>query len=148
VEVADAKRILFEASRLRVPNIREAKAGEGVVRHTRQDEKIHLLETYAVDAARWRSHLEEARLWMDEVVHRLNNEWIKVEGWEANLPEGKKPKDATKEVIAEAKRKTRPDLFDALDEARHVSRQLSAQVRRIEKDEERVSRIYTFIVGA
>lgn len=145
MEVTDAKRILFEASRLRVPNIREAKAGD---RHSTQDSKVHMLEGHAVDAARWRSHLEEARLWMDEVVHRLNNEWIKVEGWEANLPVGKKPKDATKEGISEAKRKTRPDLFDALEEARYLSRQLSAQVRRIEKDEERVSRIYTFITGA
>lgn len=146
MEIADCKRILFEASRLRVPKLR-VRPEDGEPAHSAA-EKVHLLECHAVDAARWRSHLEEARLWVDEVVHRLNNEWIKIEGWEANLPEGKKPKEATKEVIADAKRKTRPDLFDALDEARYLVGQLKAQVRRIEKDEERVSRIYTFITGA
>ena len=146
MEVSDAKRILFEASRLRVPKLRQEREGDQPP-HTAQ-EKVHLLECYAVDAARWRSHLEEARLWMDEIEHRLKNEWVKIEGWEENLPDGKKPKDATKEVITDAKRKTRPDLFDALDEARYLGGQLRAQVRRVEKDEERVSRIYTFITGA
>jgi len=140
-----AREILFEASRLRVPKFRHEPEGDKA-RHTQQ-EKVHLLECWAVDAARWRSFLEEARLWMDEAVHRLTLEWQALDNWEENLPEGKKAKDATKEVITEAKRKTNPDLFKGLSDGKHLVSQLSGQIRRIEKDEERVSRIYTFITG-
>ncbi len=145
MEIERAREILFEASRLRVPKFRHQREGD-LPPHSQQ-EKVHLLECYSVDAARWRSFLEEARLYVDEAVQRLSLDWRALEGWEENLPEGKKLKDATKEVITEAKRKTNDDLWRSLENGRHLVKQLSGQIRRIEKDEERVSRLYTFITG-
>lgn len=141
-----AKEILFEASRLRVPKFRQENEGDKL-KHTTQ-EKVHLLECWAIDAARWRSHLEEARLWMDEASYRLGMDWKKLDGWEEFLPEGKRVKDAKRDEVLEAKRLVSPDLFDGLEKAKHLVKQLSDQIRRIEKDEDRVSRIYTFLTGA
>lgn len=140
-----AREILFEASRLRVPKLRQKAEGD-LPPHT-QHEKVHLLECFCVDAARWRSYLEEARLWMDEAAHRVSLDWQALEGWEEHLAEGKKPKEATKEVISEAKRKKDPDLWRSVHNSKKLVSQLSDQIRRIEKDEERVSRLYTFITG-
>lgn len=141
-----AKKILFEASRLRVPHFRRTTEGDKPPHNS--NDKVRLLEEWAVDAARWRSFLEEARLWMDEASHMLTLRWTSLEGWEENLPEGKRRKDATKDDITHAKRLADPDLHSSLSNAKHLVSQLSAQIRRIEKDEERVSRLYTFITGA
>lgn len=109
--------------------------------------KVSALEDYAMEAAGWRADLERARLWMAEVQHKLTVEWAKLEGWEVSLPGGKKRKDATKDDITEAKRQVRPDLWENISDIKHLISQLSLQIRRIEKDEDRISRVYTFLTG-
>lgn len=133
-----ANEVLFAGARLRVPAFDQGASTTA---------KVGMLEDYAIDAARDRGELEEARLWMSEVLHTFTVEWAKLEGWEMNIPGSKRRKDATKDDITEAKRMARPDLWENISDIKHLVSQLSNQIRRIEKDEDRVSRIYTFLTG-
>lgn len=133
-----ATRALFDAGSLRVPELKDAGAVSA---------KVGKLEDYAIAAARTRGDLEEARLWMDQMLHGFTVKWAKMVGWESVLPGGKKRKDATKDDVTEAKRHSDPTLFENISDLKHLVSQLSAQIRRIEKDEDRVSRVYTFLTG-
>lgn len=134
----ECKQALFDAARLRFPSFGQ---DDSVM------SKVESLEDYAIQAAQHRATLEEARLYMSEAQHRLSKKWEAVVGWEALLPGGKRRKDATKDDIIEAKRLAEPDLHEALSDAKHLISQLSLTIRRLEKDEDRVSRIYTFLTG-
>lgn len=138
MDAAEAKKVLFNAAELRVPYFDKEEATSA---------KIAKLEDFALDAANWRGDLESARLWMSDVLHTFTVEWSKLDGWEVSLPGGKRRKDATKDDITEAKRQVRPDLWGNISDLKHLIAQLSNQIRRIEKDEDRVSRVYTFLTG-
>lgn len=138
IDLNGAKERLFEASRVRVPVFDQDES---------PGNKIAKLEDFALKAARWRASLEEARLWLSEAHHELTVQWAMIEGWEVHAPGGKKRKDMTKDDITEAKRLTSPGLWRDISDTKHVIAQLSNQIRRLEKDEDRVSRIYTFITG-
>jgi hypothetical protein len=49
------------------------------------------------------------------------------------------------EEIRRAKREIRPDLHDAIREARFLIAQLSAQIRRFEHDDAAASRLYSIV---
>lgn len=133
----EARTALFSAAELRMPFFAERES---------PGNKIEKLEDFSVEAARHRGALEEQRLYTDAAVHDLSVKWSKLTGWESHLPRPRK--NATKEDINEAKRVVDEDgLWDGIQEGRHLIGQLSAQIRRLEKDEDRASRIYTFITG-
>lgn len=135
----EAKRRLYAASTLRVPSF-----GPDEMPAT----KIGMLEDFAIQAAIARGDLEEARLWMSDVLHGFTVRWAKLDGWEMTMPGGKRRKDATRDDIAEAKRQIDPDLWENISDLKHLVAELSNQIRRLEKDEDRVSRVYSFIVGS
>lgn len=134
----EIKKLLFETARLRMPHIEE---------HGMLTTKIEALEDFSMEAARFRGALEEARLYIDAATHVLVMEWEQLEGWEAFLPGAKKRKEATKDDINSARRHVRPDLYVGISDGRHLVSQLSSQIRRLEKDEDRASRVYTFLTG-
>lgn len=137
--VEEAKTALFDAATLRVPSFEE-RTSAGI--------KISGLEDWGYEAAIKRGDLEEARLWVSEVLHRFTLDWTQLEGWDVNLPGGKRRKDATRDDITDAKRQANPELFVNISDMKHLLSALGDQIRRIEKDEERVSRQYTFITGS
>ena len=134
----ECKQALFDAARLRIP---------GFARDDSTMSKVESLEDYAIDAARHRAALEEARLYMSEAEHRIAATWRDVVVQDILLPGGKKRKEATKDDITEAKRLADPETYEALSDAKYLISQLSLAIRRLEKDEDRVSRIYTFLTG-
>lgn len=134
----EAKERLFTAAKVKLPKF---DADESV------GNKIGKLEDFSITAARWRASLEEARLYIDAATHLLVVRWEKLDGWEMYLPGGKRRKDATQADISAAKRTADPDLFEGLSDGKHLVSQLSSQIRRLEKDEERASRVYTFLTG-
>lgn len=130
--------LLFEAAKLRIPRF-SADDTTGF--------KIDRLESYLLDTAYWRGELEEARLWMHEAVKIVEDQWSAIKGWEPHLRKPSKA-DVTQEEIRQAKREIKPDLYDSLREGSHLIRRLSDQIRRLENDDEVVSRAYTFLTGS
>jgi hypothetical protein len=136
VTADDCKKDVFEAAKLLLPRFDEKP---GVM------EKVSKLEDHALLSARWRGRLEEGRLYMEEVLHRFIVQWEKLEGWEVHLR--RRSKEMTKDDIIQAKRNTNPVLWENISDTKHLVAMLSAAIRRLEKDEERGSRVYTFLTG-
>lgn len=109
------------------------------------NQKVELLTDHALLCARWRAVLELDRLVVEDDLHDWRQEWEEMPGWETLLV--KRGREVTQNDIRTAKRKTNPDLYRAIADAQHLARQLETAVRRLEKDEERGSRLYTFLTG-
>lgn len=139
----DAREILHEAARLRMPRFigREGENGEKV--RVSPQEKIGELEDFLLATARWRSFLEEARLYMKQATRDLQRQWDHLSGWEQNRREGERSVAS----VEDAKRITSPDLYDSIRSGEALVKDLSDQIRRLEHDDEVASRAYTFIVG-
>lgn len=145
-DIDRAKQVVFDASLLKMPVFRYDPHAEEPA-HTAQ-EKVTKLEDFLLHTARHRGDLEEARVWMNEVLHGFIKDWEKLVGWETGLPGGKRLKDATRDDIATAKRNVRPDLWELISDLKHVIAGLSNGIRRLEHDDDVASRAYTFIVGS
>jgi hypothetical protein len=135
MDIAQCKELLHQHATLRMPRFGKDDS---------TTTKVGALEDYLGEVAAARGDLEEARLWTDHVRHTIEDEWGRVEGWQQHVAQ---PNKATGPQIAEAKRKIKPDLYDAIRESKWVASKLSDQIRRLEKDEEVASRRYTLIVG-
>lgn len=135
MDIATCKHLLHAHAELRMPRFQS----DDVARV-----KIERLEDFMGEVAVARGNLEEARLWADHIRHTLDDDWTKIEGWQQGMS---KPDKATGPQITEAKRRVRPDIYDAIREAKWVVARLTDQIKRLEKDEENASRRYTLIVG-
>lgn len=133
----EIENVLTEAAKLKMPRFgyRDNK--------TSPREKIERLEEYLLDTARWRGHLEQARLHAKDAVRELERKWDHLAGWEPNRRQGEK----SVQSIEDAKKLTNPDLFDSIKTGRELVKKLGDQIRRLEHDDEVASRAYTLIVG-
>jgi hypothetical protein len=144
MELEEIEKTLYRVAKLRMPNFKmdpDDPMAVPAVPH----EKIEGLESYLLDAAVGRGDAHEARLFAYGAHRTLREEWDHLEGWEIQF--GAKAATATQPQVKEAKRQLRPDLFDAIEKADWLVRRLTEQVKRLEKDEEVASRVYTLITG-
>lgn len=135
MELAEIHGALHRALPLRVPHWSEQPGGAA---------KVAALEDYMLLAANHRGELEEALYWAHAAGRRVKDEWDRIEGYEVALGRG----DRTEARVNEAKRTIRPELWDALQEAKRLVEDLGRQIRRLEIDDRTVSRAYTLITGS
>jgi hypothetical protein len=111
-------------------------------------QKVELLEDYLNLTAVTRAELEEARLWAHMALRELGEEWDRIQGWGMHLSSGNGRH--TKDDVIAAKREIRPELHDALKEAKWLVERISEQIERLGArmgDDQVASRIYTLIAG-
>ncbi|HXU02353.1 MAG TPA: hypothetical protein VN903_15410 [Polyangia bacterium] len=106
--------------------------------------KIDALEGYLLETAVARDVLEEARITLEDAYELIDEEWLKLTGWEVYLHG--KPKSQVE--IDEAKRQAEPTLFHSRRRCQKLLRQIGNQVRRLEKDDAACSRAYTMMTGS
>lgn len=109
--------------------------------------KIEGLESHIAATAYHRADLERALYWLWEADKALRDQWDDIAGWEPHARARKTGKDVTQEDIRQAKRTLEPGLFDGLRECARLKEHLGRQIRRLEKDYDAASRIYTLITG-
>jgi hypothetical protein len=136
MEPQQVREVLYGAAQLTFPS---RKDEEGRVRPPR--ERIELLEDHYVECATARQGLEEAALWMQDAVKRLEDQWDAIEGWQTAMGAGEK----TQKAIVAAKRTLKPDLYDGIREGKWLADKCRTQVKRLERDEDAVSRLYTML---
>lgn len=134
--VDEAREALFAAARLRAPRLSECDG---------QMAKVAALEDYLGETAISRGVLEEARLHMHEALALLMVDWDDIEGWEMIAGSSSR---RTQDDIRRAKKQCRPELYSSINSAKHLIARLSEQIRRLEKDDEVTSRLYTIVTGS
>lgn len=107
-------------------------------------EKIDGLEAYLLETAVARDILEEGRITLEDAYELIDEEWLKLAGWEVYL----RGKPKTQVEIDEAKRELNPTLFFSRRRCQKLLRQIGNQVRRLEKDDAACSRAYTMLTGS
>jgi hypothetical protein len=147
---AECREILFRVAKLRLPDTRkraEPVPDEevGGMPASPGQMKVHALEGYMTDCAIARGEAEEAALYMQAAVKSLEDQWDAIEGWETLLPP---QKERTEKSKVEAKRTLKPELYDGIREGKWLADKLKTQVRRLERDEETCSRVYTMTTGS
>lgn len=135
--------VLAKVARAKMPNLRERP--EDLPTGTPFTAwKIEQLESYLLETAELRQDATLAKLIVQEALDVLQGEWDSIEGWEVELPsEGRR----SQADVVEAKRRVRPDLYSSIQTAKRLIDRLSEQVRRLEKDDNVTSRIYTLMTG-
>lgn len=110
-------------------------------------DKVSQLEDYLVDLAVARGDLEEARLHLHAALNPMLDEWDRIIGWEAHLGYSSR---TTQEDVRRAKREIRPELHDAINEAKRLAARIGEQIVRLGGmgDEQVASRLYTLITGS
>lgn len=137
------KEVLAYVARRRMPNLQQRPEDlpNGV---PLTGWKIEQLESYLMETAILRQQAHLAKLIVQEALDILQREWDGLEGWEVELPsDGKR----TQGDVLEAKRRTNPDLYGSIQTAKRLIDRLSDQIKRLEKDDNVSSRIYTLITG-
>jgi hypothetical protein len=132
------RQTLYESAKLKMPTF--VYNGDG---STPPRAKIEALEDYILKTARWRGHLEQARLYAQDATRKLQRDWAHMQGWEAHRREGERSVAS----VEDAKRVKDPALYDSIQEGEALVKDLSAAIRRLEHDDEVASRAYTFVVG-
>lgn len=133
----EAKALLFEVAKLRVPSLRE----DG--RWIAPRDQVERLEGHMLDASLARGQAEEAALYMQAAVKDLEDDWDAIEGWQTAMGSG----DKTQKAVTAAKRTLRPDLYDGIREGKWLADKLRVQIKRLERDEEACSRVYSMLSG-
>lgn len=113
----------------------------------RGGEKVSRLEDYMLQAAWMHAELEDCLHHISAAIKLLQKQVDEITGWEVALPSGKTTARATKEDVNQAKRKLKPELFDAGGEARQLRESILRQIARFEHEEVVLSRAYTLISG-
>lgn len=134
----EARQTLYCAAQLRFPSGRNEEGDKLAPR-----ERIESLEDHYVECAMSRQALEEAALWMQDGVKVLEDKWDNIEGWQTALGSGEK----TQKAIVAAKRTIDPETYDGIREGKWLVDKLHRQAKRLERDEEAVSRLYTMQTG-
>jgi hypothetical protein len=127
---SECREILFRVAKLRLPDTRKTvdpvpDEEFGGMPAPMGAMKVHELEGYMVDCAIGRGEAEEAALYMQAAVKKLEDDWDQIEGWQTNLPPN--PKERTKGAVVEAKRMLRPDLYDGIREGKWLADKLKSQ---------------------
>lgn len=105
-------------------------------------EKLEALEDYAVACAYWQGELHEERLTLLQ-EHRVRaREWDHLEGWEPMR------RSKTEAAVDDAKRQLRPDLYDELQDDRAQLKDLGEQIGRLDREHDKLSRVYTIQTGS
>jgi hypothetical protein len=107
-------------------------------------DKIEALEDHLLETARWRQTLEHGRLVLEDSFEQIDEEWLKLEGWEVFL----RGKAKSQVDIDEARREANPDLFFSRRRCIKLMKQIKNQVNRLEKDDAVCSRCYTMLTGS
>jgi len=128
--VTDALRL---ASQLRVPVF---------ARNAAPPEKSDALEEFTLVSAFHAGNLHAERLAAHEQLRDLTSEWEHLEGWEPFR------RSKTEAAVDDAKRQLRPDLYDAIRDARWTIARLGEEIDRLERDAQKCSRAYTMIAGS
>lgn len=134
------RQTLYESAKLKMPTFVYRDNGRPP---TSAKDKIEALEDFILQTARWRAHLEQARLYAQDAVRLLEKQWAHMQDWEVHRREGEKSVAS----IEDAKRQKDPDLYDSIQAGQSLVKDLSAQIRRLEHDDEVASRAYTFVTG-
>jgi hypothetical protein len=142
VTIDDARKVLAEAAKLRIPRRSDEAIKEGGTRVL-----VEKLEEYLLETAYWRGELEEARLHMYDARQLLVQQWSELQGYEAALPSGA-ARNPTRDQVIAAKRQMRPDLYSGMEEAKYLIDRLSDQIRRLKDDDAATSRAYTLATGS
>jgi hypothetical protein len=143
-EIRDA--IYRVAQEVRVPKeLRAGKPNELSEEHLplTPREKATAIEEYMVEVAEARGELEFHRLVINDALHELRKK-ARDTPWQNLLQGVKKP---TQQQVADAKRRTAPDLVSSIETAENLSGRLKDQLDRLDKDHEAMSRVYTIIAG-
>lgn len=136
MNVDDITAYLNDASQLRIPKF-DPEESPGL--------KIAALEDYMLKVSYHRGDLEQAIGWVLEAKHDARRMLDDVQGWEVHVPRGSQ---RTQEQVLDAKRKIAPQAFNILRDADYFLKRLERQVRRLEHDNDAVSRAYTLITGS
>lgn len=104
-------------------------------------ERIAAMENYANEVAFHRAEALEALYWLSEAKKPLQDQWDDIDGWEATS------RERTKHAEQQAKRRIKPQLYDSLQVCARLQSHLHAQVDRLNRDADWMSREYTFISG-
>lgn len=136
--VQEVRQVLYRAAQLRFPS---GKDEEG--RKLAPRERVESLEDHYVECAMSRQALEEAALWMQDGVKGLEDKWDAIEGWQTVMGAGEK----TQKAIVAAKRTIDPETYKGIREGKWLVDKLHRQAKRLERDEEAVSRLYTMQTG-
>jgi hypothetical protein len=109
-------------------------------------EKIEQLESYLLETAEARQRVHEAALYISASLKNLRRDWRDIEGWEQFLSEAerKKPTEVAKDM---ARRQVNKDLYESIQSAEWLLKELGKQISRLQHDDDVVSRAYTFITG-
>lgn len=134
MDTDDIRQVLHRNAALRFPRLKGLATGE----------KVEAIEDYLVDTAIARGELEHARLVVHEALGVLLDEWDDLEGWEVLL----KANRPTQDDVRRAKKTVRPELHDAINDAKRLVARLSDQISRLEQDDKAASRSYTIITGS
>lgn len=139
----ECRQVLAYVARRRLPNLQQRPADlpDGV---PLSGWKIEQLESYLMETAILRQQAHLAKLIVQEALDVLQREWDGIEGWEVELPSSGK---RTQEDVVQAKRRVKPDLYGSIQTAKRLIDRLSDQIKRLEKDDNVSSRIYTLISG-
>lgn len=133
--VDEARQVVYAAARLRLPRLKDLGGTQA---------RVAALEDYLVETAIHRGELEEARLHLQDALGELLEQWDMIEGWQQLTPALSK---RTQDDIRRAKRTCRPDLHEGIRVAKNVIARLCEQIRRLEKDDDAASRLYTMVTG-
>jgi hypothetical protein len=138
VTLDEIRATLFAAAAVRMPRFTEEMSG---------GERVSLLEDYLNLTAITRGDLDEARLCAQTAVRDLTVEWDAIVGWEAHLRSRRR--DIPQHEITAAKREIRPELHDAIAEAKFLVARLGEQIDRLSHmgDDQVASRLYSLITG-
>lgn len=129
------REVLHAAAARHMPRLTQAAS---------QPDRVASIEDYLNETAVLRDQLEEGRLHVHDAMRVLVEEWDALEGWETALPPRR---ERTQRDIVDAKRKMRPELYGAIEDAKWLVRRLSEQIHRLEVDDANASRQYTVATG-
>lgn len=135
----DIKLVLTESAKLKMPRFTAQNGGQPLLPRT----KIGHLEDFLLATARWRGHLEQARLHAHTELKQRRKRWDHMAGWEGNRREGERSVAS----VEDAKRVTDPPLYDEIQDFEWLVKRLSEQISRLQHDDDVASRAYTLLTG-
>lgn len=115
---------------LRVPTFLDGQRG-------RATEKLGKLEDFVLASAQMRDELVIAWRYCNALVRRFEEQTM-----DLPIPTGRSAEERER-----AKRDANPELWGALRDARALLSEILAQMKRLDKDYDAVSRAYTIITG-
>lgn len=105
-------------------------------------ERLEMVEDHVLACGYWHGELLEERLELRAESRQREHEWDHLEGWETYR------RNKTEAAVDDAKRQLRPDLYDALQADKATLKDLGEQIDRLDREHDKVSRLYSIMTGA